>query len=318
MCTKIVFTQEQKDQIFELNKQGLSDTDIGIELGVSKSTIRRFLVEHGIVNRKSPLTKEREEQIIQSYLKHQNQSVVAKELHSTILTVYKTLVKYNIPIVPTRIVNQKYKIDENYFSQIDTHNKAYILGLLYADGCLASGRNAVILGLQERDINILEQIKEELKTDLPLHFKELSLKHPTYQNQYSLVITNKKIYDDLLLFGLMPNKSLILKFPDNISDEFYPSFLLGYEDGDGHVDGKRYRCNFVGTEAFCTRAAEIIKDTLDIHCSIMYCHNRIDKPTRLLQIAGFNQTKKYLDWIYSKSDLHIDRKYEVYKRVYCS
>ena len=30
---------------------------------------------------------------------------------------------------------RKYTIDENYFDEINTPNRAYILGLLYADGC---------------------------------------------------------------------------------------------------------------------------------------------------------------------------------------
>ena len=61
-------------------------------------------------------------------------------------------------------LQRKYNIDETFFDVIDTEEKAYFLGLLYADGCNATNRNAVILSLKEDDKEILEKIKQSFTT----------------------------------------------------------------------------------------------------------------------------------------------------------
>ena len=38
---------------------------------------------------------------------------------------------------------RKYNIDDNFFSEINSESKAYILGLLYADGCVYNSQGNV-------------------------------------------------------------------------------------------------------------------------------------------------------------------------------
>ena len=52
-------------------------------------------------------------------------------------------------------LKRKYPINENFFDKIDAEEKAYILGLLYADGYNNTDRNSVNLGLKETDREIL-------------------------------------------------------------------------------------------------------------------------------------------------------------------
>ena len=51
-----------------------------------------------------------------------------------------------------------YTLNENYFEQIDTQEKAYFLGFLWADGCNCNG--VIHLVLQEKDKYILEKFNE--------------------------------------------------------------------------------------------------------------------------------------------------------------
>lgn len=53
---------------------------------------------------------------------------------------------------------RKYKLNENYFDKIDIEEKAYFLGLLYADGYIFTLRSNkyVRLQLQKIDKHILE------------------------------------------------------------------------------------------------------------------------------------------------------------------
>ena len=68
----------------------------------------------------------------------------------------------NIKITNTNRVNRRIRSD--YFSSIDSPEKAYWLGLLFTDGSVDhyghTGR--IRLQLQEQDIDILEKFKEDL------------------------------------------------------------------------------------------------------------------------------------------------------------
>lgn len=55
----------------------------------------------------------------------------------------------------------KYKLNEHYFDQIDSEEKAYLLGFLFADG-YNSGHGQVNLGLAEEDRRLLEAFRDML------------------------------------------------------------------------------------------------------------------------------------------------------------
>lgn len=69
-----------------------------------------------------------------------------------------------------RANNAKHYYDENYFNVVDTKEKAYFLGLLYADGCNVNHPTTgeLSITLQEEDSYILEKFKQVLKSDYPL------------------------------------------------------------------------------------------------------------------------------------------------------
>ena len=50
---------------------------------------------------------------------------------------------------------------------------------------------------------------------------------------YTIGLSSKKIVSDLLKFNIVERKSLIVKYPDNLEDKFFWSFLRGMFDGDG-------------------------------------------------------------------------------------
>ena len=54
----------------------------------------------------------------------------------------------------------KYKYDINYFEVIDTEEKAYWLGFIYADGCISNdNKQQLIIELCKQDKIVLEKFK---------------------------------------------------------------------------------------------------------------------------------------------------------------
>jgi hypothetical protein len=210
---------------------------------------------------------------------------------------------------------RKYTINENYFDSIDTPNKAYLVGLLYSDGCNYPPQHRVKLELQERDKDILDRINSEIQSNKPLAFNNLNSKNNNWQNTYRLDITNKHISDKLVELGVVQNKSLILEFPTWLDEQLYAPFLRGYLDGDGHIEWNDSRfITIVGTSQFCKHVKDFCEHNLDIKCVIHNTANK-DSNTKLLYIGGKCKVKRFLDFVYKDADLYIERKYNLYQKI---
>lgn len=213
--------------------------------------------------------------------------------------------------------NRQYKINEHYFDEIDTPNKAYILGFLYADGSNCMSKGTITMSLEERDKSILDRIRNEIGSERPLEFLDYSNKHDfgyTYKNQYRLLLFSSHMCKSLQSHGMVPNKSLVLEFPV-LDDKLIPHFIRGYFDGDGCIcQGKRetnFLATITSTNDFCIRLKEIIEHEIHINCYIYDAsnHNGI---TKVLATSGRLQVKALLDWLYKDADLFLERKYNRY------
>lgn len=121
----------------------------------------------------------------------------------------------------------KYTLNEKYFQEINTPAKAYILGFIYGDGCLTNRKHST-LAINVKDLDVLSFIKNELEYTGPIK---------SYRSGkiYSLRITNLILSKDLQKWGVLPNKSKVLKFPDFLSDPLLLHFVCGLFDADGYV-----------------------------------------------------------------------------------
>lgn len=128
-----------------------------------------------------------------------------------------------------------FTLNENYFDVIDTGNKAYCLGLLYADGYNCIDRDLVKIELQASDKDILDKINKELGSDRDLKYSNKSSVNPNWQDTYRLSIYNKHMSQMLARHGMVQAKSLILTFPQWLDNKLIPMFILGFMDGDGHI-----------------------------------------------------------------------------------
>lgn len=229
-------------------------------------------------------------------------------------TIAKVLKYHNID--RTGLSRRKYGINENYFDSIDTPEKAYILGFLFADGSNNPKKQTVSMSLQEEDFDILEKIRLEIGSKKPLEYLDYSNKHDfgyTYKNQYRLLLFSKKISSRLSSLGMIPSKSLFLKYPD-IPSNLHRHFIRGYFDGDGSLyqyvinsNNKKVTVTITSTEDFCLSVKSIIEKELSIYCGIYdaSCHNGI---TKVLTISG-KTSFSFLDWIYKDASIYMDRKY---------
>lgn len=204
--------------------------------------------------------------------------------------------------------NRLYSLNEHYFDKIDTPNKAYILGFLYADGCNSPSGRTVKLQLQEKDKEILNKIKIEMQNDSPLEFTEARGKTG---RTYILHINSKYIARILADYGMVPNKSYVLQFPRWLDKELLSHFMRGYYDGDGSISksGNGVQCSLVSSEFFCDSFSDLLNSMGIAH----KLHEATDSGrTKIIKISTQSEVKKFLDWIYKDADLYMERKYIKY------
>lgn len=315
-------------ELIEKYLNGKSLNELQKEYEFKSCTISRYLKKHGIEIR-SPFkfNSKEKEQICQDYKDGISEEKLAIKYNSNRITIRNALKEYNIKRRDNSEY-RKYSINKNYFDEINTPNKAYILGFLYADGYVSKGKYRIQLSLQEGDIEILEKIKEELDSSAPLEYREFEKYNHKYnsktQNQWNLSLNCKHMHESLGKWGVVPQKTHVLTYPDFLEKNLHSHFLRGVMDGDGciHVPyGRNNHSKLVdicGTKMFCEGAKNIIEDILKIHCSVIKTNPDINRDTYRITISGGVQVSKFLDWIYDNSDLKLDRKYQLYLKYYCN
>jgi DNA-binding transcriptional regulator WhiA len=180
-----------------------------------------------------------------------------KELNVSKSTLYNYLRKYKLTIPK----------EELYFDNIDSDEKAYWLGFLYADG-FVNGKynNSVELSLKADDKEHLEKFNKFLKNKKPIIVsKAASINNKEYF-RCRCIITDKYFHDRLIELGCVSNKSLILVFPPlkifSNNDLVY-SFIRGYIDGDGSITNtsrNKLRISILGTKEFLSSIQDIFKN----------------------------------------------------------
>lgn len=309
------FTQNEIDKMVELHNDGMLNREIAELYDTSKTMVSRIFKELKIPSRHPVLTENRKIEIKNYYLSCYNKKQTCTEMHCGENTVNSIIKEYGLCEKSLSEIRRKYDVIDNYFDIIDTQNKAYALGLYYADGTVSKNKNYVSISLQERDVNILDKLNNEFGGNRKLTFVKFNDKNSNWSNQYMFTVASDKIHGDLIKHGCVPNKSLILEFPNTIPREMIRHFVRGYFDGDGNISKNEDRCTLISTEDFCCKLSEIVKKELNINSSIFFCHNK-NTTTRTFQIAGKNQVKKFLDWLYIGSELYIERKYRLYLSKY--
>ncbi len=195
---------------------------------------------------------------------------------------------------------RKYFFNQTLFhAGVKNHSLAYILGLLYADGCNTKG--ACILSLQERDKYILKKIAKVFHKSGTL--LKINKNNPLHQNQFRLELNSKILSNNLKKLGVVAKKSLILKFPTKniVSKNFMSSFIRGYFDGDGCVyitKENKLRVNITSSTSFCN-GASLYLNTLDIKTRFRHYKNSLSKG---IEITNNKDCIKFYQYIYQ----HID------------
>jgi intein-encoded DNA endonuclease-like protein len=253
---------------------------------------------------------------------NKNLAQISRELNISRPTVRKILRQAGLRQVYKEDIDNSDTINTEFFKCIDSEEKAYFLGLMYADGNVyiqSKTRTyySISLCLQERDKAILEKFKKKIAPNHKLYFVK---KQDGQQNQYKLLFNSKIVSEQLFELGCMPAKSLKLEFPSLPNSTLQRHFIRGYFDGDGCISSSKrkngyeaYSASIASTKDFCLAASSVINNELDIKPTIYT--RKSNGITSELSFGGNHQVVKFMEWLYKDSTIRIVRKYSKFEKL---
>jgi len=200
--------------------------------------------------------------------------------------------------------------NDDYFETIDTEDKAYFLGLLFADGNIYSARNRVQITLANEDAYILQAFATAIGYTGKMYID---------REKYSkLILPSKKMCADLTKLGCTPNKSLTLQFPTEVPDELMHHFIRGYFDGDGHISKDKrlknpyYHINITSSLSFMERLKDILLEN-SIETGTLYKRYKDREHSAHTTYVLNKSAKQFTEYIYSDATLFLTRKHNIYE-----
>lgn len=251
---------------------------------------------------------------------------IAEKIGSSRSWVLKVWIENNLKGKDT---GRKYYSNFDYFSEIDTSNKAYVLGFICADGCIykrskkdSKTQGMLRVSLALKDEHILKDILRDMKSDNPVSV----YKRNKTQKYSSFSIVSQKIYDDLVKLGVKEDKTWDLdieKVLSNVPRKYIGDFIRGYFDGDGSISMAREnptpsKTNVMITSPFSVASVfqEILSGLFGIN-AVFYEDKRRAKYSKELKTGSLifpNTMQKYLFLKLIYSNTHEDEKSLFLKR----
>lgn len=235
------------------------------------------------------------DEIIQMYDEDMDLEGIASKLKVPTILISRVLINSG------RRPNIEHVNSIDLFSTIDNEMSAYWLGFMFADGYIKSDLTGFGVDLHSKDKDHLALFKEHLGTTANL----------TYPAQMvRLVVTDHNAAADLIAKGCVPRKSHVIGPPVALPVELNRHFIRGLVDGDGSLgyhSKNQPRIRICGSYDLL----EWVSENGPVGGS---------KPTPMksifeFRVNGKSKAMKWIDWLYSDSNISLSRKYNMYREL---
>ena len=296
-------------KIIELYKQGTSIEKLSKQFNCHTTTIKYVLAKEKLYGSHIQIHPN----IISEYLNGESLTSLEKRYNCRRQNIAIVLL-YNGYNVENR--QNKTKFNENVFDNIDTEEKAYWLGFIFADGYISSTKYTFEICLKGADKRHLDKFNNFMQHENKNHVKlsYVNLNGKKFE-RCRWAVTNKHLWETLNNFGCTPRKSLSLQFPNlNIfkTHDLIYHFIRGYFDGDGCFS--RSICkkivnpnvSLLGTYDFLYQISDILK------IKGRFLHDKRHNQNTYTMYFNKLDTLIFLEYIYKNASIYLNRKYQLY------
>ena len=213
------------------------------------------------------------------------------------------------------------KIKHDYFSTIDTEEKAYFIGFLLADGSVRHNKEkknsySIRLELKYEDKYIIEKLTELLESDNPVKEYKSSARDGGWKEKHNAynAFNSTQMFNDLSKYGIVPHKTLKLKKLPSVDEELMHHMIRGYFDGDGTVyitkNDSKLHFGFYGTYDFITDIRDYLINKIKLN------KNKVIKQKNanvsFITFADSKDIKTFYNYIYSDANIFLTRKKNIF------
>ena len=230
------------------------------------------------------------------------------------LNIYKS--KQNKDII-------KYGNNLNFFNKIDTEEKAYWLGFIYADGYVVEQKNKYAyrfgIELSIKDLNHLQKLANIFNRKLSIKIRSSQIcqsKEIKNFEMVNLTINNKTVWTDLQQNGISIRKTLNpdLTIFTKFEKKLLPHFIRGVFDGDGSIVKNSEMFILNGNKDFLIEVQKILVSELKL--KLKFTKIFLDQGNGYkLYYGGRLQIKKIYNWLYNNSLVFLERKKYIFEEI---
>lgn len=308
---KIPLSKEK--EIIGLYLDGMSTYKLAEIYPISFGAICQLLERNGIERRDNrALTNEEELQVIQEYESGKPLIEVGAmfDIHAT--TIPLILERHGKSTRSAGHNSRIYSLDESAFDLIDNEQAAYWLGFIYADGSNSGDGFRVALSVKD-EIQLI-RIKEFLKAESPI--KHTTTKSPQGKilPVCQLDVFSKRIASRLADCGIVSGRNEFHKTLTNLHSNVYRHFIRGLVDGDGAIDTRLPKCNarirLLGQEDILSWIRSVFNEVVGTSPN-QRIYQRLG--IQAMDYGGSAQARSIIRWLYSDTDLYLERKLDKVK-----
>lgn len=216
------------------------------------------------------------------------------------------------------LTNRRYNVNHSYFKVIDTEEKAYWLGFLFADGCVRKTKSGsqLVLKLSIKDEEHLKLFKKNIESEHKIVYEESRVITKnnvlSVSNNCSLRVNSNELVGNLINQGCVPRKTFTIERP-KIDDDLMRHFIRGFYDGDGNFFySEKTKMSVMTIVCASDKFREFLIEVMSSISGIGKIHLDTEKYTiKLVNIEGI---MNFLSYIYDNSGIELKRKKEYYEK----
>lgn len=206
-------------------------------------------------------------------------------------------------------------MQHSFFKQIDTEEKAYWLGFIFADGSIEKqGKyESYRLSFTQKgsDVDHLYKLRRALESEHKITVKTDSstrYKEPITQARYR--VNSNELVNDLMELGLVQRKTGKERLPE-VSSTLKKHLIRGYIDGNGWIRKK----GGIGYVATTTQVRDYITSYLS---NVLNVYVAIKDESRMYNVSVYNcninrknDYIKVMEHLYQDATIYLTRKKEL-------
>lgn len=248
-------------------------------------------------------------------------SEIAKQLGKNMSSVSSVVKRFNLTPKKSYINT----LDHTFFDNIDTSEKAYLLGFFIADGCINTDtertKGRFSINQSEDDKEIVQAFKKYLNVPSDIQIVNSKSGAKNRKTQHRLRWTSPYMRDVLRnTYNITSNKTLDIEFQfpiELIPENLQGHFVRGFIDGDGYIGDNGQEGNFsisvVGTSVkFITLIGDLVSKATGMSYSISIAQGKTCEYYSLRwscdHVNKLEKITKLRTYLYNNASIYLARK----------